>query len=252
VHEKSAPKKSVASATEDLTIALAEGLCTPKEILEVYTPDERVRHLEANKLWTFITEGAFWLTRPEDTAQGRAVNRMTFTLERALAEGLIKLEDMGDGMSFKEIAKRLPIGELQKAVEHAMTIGRTGKPLTEKALLEAIPLIALTGYVPLDHTWQKVVVAKIAGPSASRRHQGQGGRCSPGSRQISAGQDKPRAADKPAEKPADKPATSPPINPSRSSTTRKRPTPTPRRRSKRSTSRRTSSSSTAAREASGR
>ncbi len=164
VHEKAAPKKSVASGAEDLTIALAEGLCEPKTVLEVYPPDDRVRYLEAPKLWTFIHEGAFWMTKPEDPNHARAAGRMTFIVERALAEGLIKLEDMGDGMSFSEIAKRLPLDELQKVVEHALTIGRDGKPLTEKNLLDALPLFALTGYMPLEHVWQKVVMDKIASP----------------------------------------------------------------------------------------
>ena len=164
VHEKAAPKKSVASGAEDLSIALAEGLCDPKTVLEVYAADDRVRYLEGAKLWAFMMEGAFWMTSSEDPNHDRASGRMTFILERALTQGLIKLEDIGDGMSFREISKRLPPDELQKVVEHALTIGREGKPLTEKNLLDALPLFALTGYVPLELVWHKVVMEKIATP----------------------------------------------------------------------------------------
>jgi hypothetical protein len=164
VHEKLARKKSVASAAEDLTIALAEGLTDAKDVLEVYGPDDRVRYLGAPRLWGFLTEGAFWMTRREDAAHGRALARMTFIMERALAEGVLKLEDLGDGISYREIAKQLPLDELQKVVEHALTLGRAGRPLTEKTLIDTVTLPHLVGYLPLEQLWQKVAVTKIAGP----------------------------------------------------------------------------------------
>ena len=45
VHEKLARKKSIASASEDLSLALSEGVCDAEGILEIFTPDDRVRHL---------------------------------------------------------------------------------------------------------------------------------------------------------------------------------------------------------------
>ena len=54
VHERLAKKKSVASASEDLAIALDEGVCEPATVLEVYQPDDRVRHLDHARLWSNV------------------------------------------------------------------------------------------------------------------------------------------------------------------------------------------------------
>ncbi|HTQ07482.1 MAG TPA: hypothetical protein VMI54_26680, partial [Polyangiaceae bacterium] len=49
VHERIVRKKSTASASEDLRIALDEGLTTPADIVELFPADDRVRHLERTK-----------------------------------------------------------------------------------------------------------------------------------------------------------------------------------------------------------
>jgi hypothetical protein len=53
---------------------------------------------------------------------------------------------------------------LQKVVEHALTLGRAGRQLTEKTLLDTVPLSRLVGYLPLEQLWQKIAGPKIAGP----------------------------------------------------------------------------------------
>jgi hypothetical protein len=167
VHAKLAPKKSVASGTEDLAIALAEGIGTPQEVLEVYDPDSRVKYLEAPKLWAFVTEGGFWNTKGGDPGYDKAHSRLVFTLERALAEGLLTLSDIGDGITFGELAKHLPLDVAQRVVLHALMTARADKrPLDEASLLEAVPLPELTSYLALSHTWEGVVVAKVARPKA--------------------------------------------------------------------------------------
>jgi hypothetical protein len=164
VHEKLAQKKSIRSAGEDLSLALEEGVTDAAAILEIFTPDDRVRYLPAEGLWAFVTAGEFWKTRAQDSAHKRAGARMTFILERALAENLITLKDFADGVTFEEIAERLPVAELKKLLAHAMKRSRSGEALTEVVLTEAVPLGSLVAYIPLENVWRGVVVEKIAVP----------------------------------------------------------------------------------------
>ncbi len=165
VHQKIALKKSTQSGAEDLRIAMDEGLTDAAAILELFPPDERVRYLDAAKLWTFLVEDEFWSTLNAEANRDRAIGRMTFTLENALNEDLLSLADVTDGITFEMISLRLPHKELQKLVGHALKLGRERKPLTEAALLDSISLQALVGFIPLEHVWKSVVLDKIAAPS---------------------------------------------------------------------------------------
>lgn len=165
VHERIAKKKSTNSAAEDLRIALDEGVTTPKAILELFPADDRVRYLDRTKIWAFITEDQFWA--PNSSYAGeRAVDRMTFLLETSLSESLISLQDLADGVSFETISTRLPLKELQRLVRFALDAGRNKTPLTEQNLLEVVPLKSLVGYIPLEHIYKRVIVAKVAQPAA--------------------------------------------------------------------------------------
>ncbi len=164
VHQKIALKKSTASGAEDLRIAIDEGLTDAAAILELFPPDERVRHLDANRLWTFLVEDEFWSTLNAEANRDRAIGRMTFTLENALGEDLVSLADITDGISFEMLSLRLPHKELQKLVAHALKLGRERKPLTEEALLESVSLQQIVGFVPLEHVWKAVILDRIATP----------------------------------------------------------------------------------------
>jgi hypothetical protein len=166
-HEKIALKKSPASASEDLELALAERATTAAALVALYPADDKVRYLEAKKLWGFVMEDAFYkVSASEDgPKRARAAGRMTFIIDCALAEGLITLGDVTDGMTFDEIAASLPATELRDLVKHAMQIARAGAPLTEERFLAVVPLPSLVSHVPLDHTYQRVVVERIAIPA---------------------------------------------------------------------------------------
>ncbi len=165
VHERLARKKSVASGSEDLEIALAEGICDAEAILEVYTPDERVRYLDHQKLWRFAIEGAFWKKRSGDAGHTDAVRRIVWILERAIDEGLVSAEGIVEGLTFEEVAKCLPEQVARDVVVHALTIAeQRAAALSADALLEAVPLPALVNYVPLEYVWDNVVIERIAGP----------------------------------------------------------------------------------------
>jgi hypothetical protein len=165
VNERLAQRKTIASATEDLTLALEEGLTDPDKLLALISADDRVRLLDASKLWTFLTEAEFWKGEAADAQEReRYVRRLTFIVERALEEGVLRLQDVADGIGFKRISTSLPRAELQRVVEHALSRAREGQRLTEEQLLEAVPLRALMMHVPLDHTWNEVIVGRLAKP----------------------------------------------------------------------------------------
>jgi hypothetical protein len=166
VHEKIAKRKSTAAAAEDLQLALDEGVTEPARVLELLPSDDRVRYLDAQLLWKFVVEDEFWsATDTDPTRHRRSAARLTFMLEQALEEKLVNLQDVTDGITFDEIAERLPEPELRKIVKHALNGSRTSTPLDEESLLDVVPLSELVRFIPLDHTWQKVVLAKIAGPA---------------------------------------------------------------------------------------
>jgi hypothetical protein len=174
VNERLAARKTTASAAEDLMIALEEGLTDPAKVLALIPPDDRVRYFDAAQLWSFLTEVEFWKAeKAEPEARERFVLRVTFVLESALREGVLRVQDIADGIGFKRIASCLPRAELQRVVEHALSRAREGQRLTEEQLLEAVPLRALMNHVPLEHTWTEVVVGRLARPMQFLRTNGE-------------------------------------------------------------------------------
>jgi hypothetical protein len=178
VHERIAVKKSLASATEDLRLALDEKVTTPEAVLELFPADDRIRYLKAPLLWRFMFEDTFYLTTPADgeTAHQRAVRRLAFLVGSALQESLLSLKDIIDGVGIEKLADSLPVDELRRVVTRAMQLGRDKSPLDEDRLLDVVPLAKVIGYVPLETVWQNVIVSRIAEPygfmdeqSASRR-----------------------------------------------------------------------------------
>lgn len=165
VNERLAARKTTASAAEDLTLALDVGLTDASRVLALIPPDDRVRYLDPVKLWAFLSEVEFWKADVEEPRdRDRYVTRMTFILDTAMREGVLRLQDVADGIGFKRIASSLPRTELQRVVEHALSRAREGQRLTEEQLLEAVSLRALMTYVPLEHTWSEVVIGKLARP----------------------------------------------------------------------------------------
>jgi len=165
VHQKIAIKKSTTSGAEDLRIAIEEGLTDAAAIMELFPADDRVRYLDAPRLWSFLVEDEFWSTLNAEANRERAIGRMTFSLENALREDLISLADIADGITFEMLSTRLPHKELQKLVAHALKLGRERKPLTEEALLDSVSLPQIVGYVPLEHVWKSVIVERVAKPA---------------------------------------------------------------------------------------
>jgi hypothetical protein len=163
VKQKIAMKKSAQSAGEDLQIALDEGETDAETIVTLFHPDDRVRYLDAKKIWAYVVEGEFWTTtaaKREDFE--RAKSHLAFMLDRALTDKLLNHRDIVDGISVAELSTRLAKDKLGKIIQQALTSGRQKEPFTDVELLTAMPPTSIVDYVPLDHIWQNVVVPKIA------------------------------------------------------------------------------------------
>ena len=105
-------------------------------MVAVFDPDDRVRYLDAPRIWQFLVEGDFRNAGVADKqAHGLAKDNIAFMLERALAERLVTHREVVEGISVAEIAKRLPKAELGKIIEGALTKSKSNSPFSEADLL---------------------------------------------------------------------------------------------------------------------
>lgn len=164
--EKIALKKSWEDAARDLDLAMAEAETNAEAVVKLFAADDRVRHLDAQKLWDFLSEGEFWNAAPADkTATKVAREHVAYLLEGALEEELIDQRDVVEAITVPELSDRLPREHLGALLRVALENGK------ERRTFTAVDLIATTGprllvqHVPLTHLWNKVVHPRIA-----RRH----------------------------------------------------------------------------------
>jgi hypothetical protein len=163
--QKIALKKEWGDAATDLEIALEEGETDAESIVALFDADDRVRYLDPQKIWTFLTEGEFWKASTNKNQADVARNHVAFMLERALADKLISHRDIVEGVTVEELANRLPKAELGRLIQCALQNADKGSTFTEADLLATTPARTLVQYIPLSHLWDNVVVPKIA-----RRH----------------------------------------------------------------------------------
>ncbi|MBN2191723.1 MAG: hypothetical protein JW751_02810 [Polyangiaceae bacterium] len=160
---KIAARKSAESSGEDLQIALDEGETDPDSIVAIFDPDDRVRYLDAERLWSFCIEGDFWkLGSPNPTETDRARQQVAFVIERALTDALITHRDVVEAIGVAELASRLPRAELAKLIERALETGHRKAPFTDADLLTTSPLSEIVRHVPLPHLWDTVIANRIA------------------------------------------------------------------------------------------
>lgn len=160
---KIAAKKSWQSAAEDLRIALSENETNPETVVTVFHPDDRIRYLDARRLWSFLVEGEFWNVAPTKSEDHRvAKQHIAFLLDRALTDKLVDHRAIIEGITVAELATRLPKAELGKIIEGALAAGQRKAPFTEVELWAALTAPVMVEYVPLGHLWNQVVVPKIA------------------------------------------------------------------------------------------
>ncbi|HSC87320.1 MAG TPA: hypothetical protein VLC09_08630 [Polyangiaceae bacterium] len=156
VHERIAPKKSTTAAAEDLRIALAEGVCTPALLLELFALDDRVRYSSNDELWALYVRDGFWTQSSE-----RARLRMRLLLSTALEQGLIRLGEIIESVSALRLASDLPKPLLEKALVRAIENGRAGAPFDAEALFDTLPLEDWVAHVPLPLLWEQVVTSRV-------------------------------------------------------------------------------------------
>ncbi|HWO10162.1 MAG TPA: hypothetical protein VNN80_11800 [Polyangiaceae bacterium] len=167
IYEEILRRKSPALAAEDLSLALDEGTTSSMQLLAAFSPEDRVRYLDPRKIWDFIAGDQFWRYDPEATDEQRqaASERMSHTLSLAVQERLLTLRDILEGLTYEAVADSLSPDELRAVVRHALLKGRDGIGLSEKVLLEVLPLDKLLRSMPLEHIWNEVVLRRIAIPS---------------------------------------------------------------------------------------
>jgi len=158
-HEKIAPKMSATAAGETLKIALDEELTTAEQVVELFQPDDRQRHLDDAGLWAFATEGEPWKTKKASPEFGRAQGVVGYGLERALHHKLLDAKALVNALTVLKLTQRLPAEQLAKIIE-----GSLDKPqkFSHQHLIDLVQPSALLQYLPLDYVWQKVFEPLIA------------------------------------------------------------------------------------------
>ncbi len=157
-------KKSWQSAGDDLQSALDEGETKSIQIVDAFSPDDRVLYLPDKKLWAFIVEGQFWKVTAKDdkAAFATAQQHVAYLIDRALVDGLITPRDVVDGIGVTELCNRLPRSEMASLFSAALDGGRKGTAFTDKDLLATLPPSTLVQHIPLPHLYEAVLHTRVA------------------------------------------------------------------------------------------
>ncbi len=160
-----ASKKSPESSAEDLQIALDEKITTPAAVLELLSPDDRVRFLDPQMLWAFVIEPGYGMGSADHGDQIPVIrDHTTYIIETALAQGLINHRDVVSAISVATLVDRLPRSELASVFERVLEEGREGMAFTDELLFQMVPMPVIVAHVPLATLWDWVIGAKIAVP----------------------------------------------------------------------------------------
>lgn len=155
---KIALKKSAESCAEDLQIALDEDEADAETIVTLFAADDRVRHLDAQMLWTYVTEGDFWEAKDDPVA----AEHLAYVLERALQDGLVSHREVVEAISTEKLAELLPREQLHELLAGALNASHDSKPFSEAELLATVPPRELVKSIPLPELWAKIVVPHVA------------------------------------------------------------------------------------------
>lgn len=165
VRAKVALRKSPESSAEDLQIALDEGVTDAAAVVATFAPDDRVRFLDAQLVWTYVVEPCFWLHTATSSERLGAIREHTaYIVATALEQGLVGPRDVVRAISVPTLVEFLPRDDVAGVLERALLDGRDGVPFSEATLLEVVGLRTLVDHVPLATIWEWVIGAKIAVP----------------------------------------------------------------------------------------
>lgn len=160
-------RKSPESSAEDLQIALDEHETDASTVVSLLEPDDRVRFLEAKRLWSFVADaGLAARTHPTSAESVQRLHQHTaFAIEAAIEERLLAAEDVVGAVSVQTIVQHLPRDEVASIIERAIAEGKRGEPLTEAKLLDAVSVRNLCEHIPIATVWEWVLGAKVAAPA---------------------------------------------------------------------------------------
>ena len=162
---KIAARLSPSAAREDLEIAVEENLTTAAVILDLVPIDVRVQRLDSDGLWRFAAEGD-WLLRSGQSDQARraAAERVTAVIEAALTEELITTRDLLNAISAEELAASLSEEQLRTVFVFALQSAQQATPVDEGELLALLDMQKLIADLPIEQTWNRVVIERVASP----------------------------------------------------------------------------------------
>jgi hypothetical protein len=162
---KIAARISPAAAREDLEIAVEEHLTTAARIVDLVPIDVRVQRLDGDALWRFALEGE-WLHRASQSEETRrsAAERVSVVIEAALAEELITTRDLLNAMSAEELAASLSEEQLRTVFVFALQSAQQATPVDEAELLSLLDMQKLIADLPIEQTWNRVVIERVAVP----------------------------------------------------------------------------------------
>jgi hypothetical protein len=160
LREKTALRTPSSDAGRLLEAALNEGDCDAESVVSVFTPDDRIRYLDAKKIWLFLMEGDFWkVSRSKDAGAHKiAQAHIAFMIDHGITHGLQSHRDLVDGITIDVLAEKLPRAELAKVIRAALSMGRDNHPYTERDLYGAVPATVLVDHVALPQVMESVVV----------------------------------------------------------------------------------------------
>lgn len=158
IRMKIALKKSAESCAEDLQIALDEDEADAETVVTLFAADDRVRHLDAQMLWTYVTEGEFWEAKDDPIAS----QHLAYILQRALDDGLLSHREVVEAISTEKLASLLPREQLHQLLAGALKASHASKAFSEADLLATVPPSELVKSIPLPELWEKIVVPHVA------------------------------------------------------------------------------------------
>ncbi len=149
---KTALGKAIASAAEDLEVALRVHDTTEEQVLRCVPLDARVRLLPRPAVWGFVVEPI--LANPPAAAA-----LVTHLLERAFAQALVTAEQVVNAIGVADLVEVLPKAELTAVVN--AVLGAPDK-FTHQHLLDVLKPSILVEHVPPAMLWERVVVPLLA------------------------------------------------------------------------------------------
>lgn len=174
-HEKIAPKMSAAAAGETLQIALEEELTTPEQIVELFGPDDRQRHLDDAALWAFAIEGKPWTIEKGSGEFSRAQGVIRYGLERALHHKLLDAKALVSALTVLKLTQLLPAELLAEIIEGSL--GQSQK-FSHQNLVDIAAPAALVEHLPLGYVWEQVfepLIAEAHGYASAGSSESSGG-----------------------------------------------------------------------------